>query len=117
MKSYHKLVVWKEAHTLTLMVYKTTQQFPKEELYGLTSQIRRAVISVAANIVEGQARVFKKEFLQFLSISHGSLVEVEYYLELAKDVKYINDREYQALERQRAKTGFLLHSFTKSLRV
>ncbi len=116
MKSYAKLIVWKEAHALTIMTYEATKKFPRDELYGLTPQLRRAAVSVAANIVEGHARSGKKEFLQFLSVSNGSLTEVEYYMELAKDLGYIAETEYQKLDAQRAKVGFLLFKFMKSLR-
>jgi len=114
-KGYHKLIAWKEAHLLTVMIYKISRQFPKEEIYGLTSQLRRAAVSVTANIVEGQARSSKKEFRQFLSISNGSLVECEYYLELARELQYLNDEEYQKLETQRAKTGYLVHALARFL--
>ena len=79
-KGYKRLKVWQESHELVLKVYKVTKKFPREEFFGLTSQMRRAVVSVAANIVEGQVRNTSKSFLQFLNIANGSLVEVEYYL-------------------------------------
>lgn len=95
---YRRLHVWQEAHALVLLVYIATKQFPKDELFGLTSQIRRAVVSVAANIVEGQTRASKKEFLQFLRVANGSLVEVEYYIGLAKDLCYINGADETILQ-------------------
>lgn len=112
---YRRLVVWKEAHELVLMIYKTTKTFPREELFGLISQIRRAAVSVAANIVEGQARSSRKEFIQFLHIANGSLVEVEYYLKLAKDLGYVSDDDYISLDAKRRYVGILLHKFITSL--
>lgn len=73
-----------------LEIYKITVRFPKSELYGLVSQIRRSAVSVTANIVEGQSRQTRKEFIQFLHISKGSLVELEYFFELVLDLNYIN---------------------------
>lgn len=113
---YKRLRVWQETHTLVLAIYKTTKTFPKDELFGLTSQIRRAVVSVAANIVEGQARASQKEFLQFLSIANGSLVEVEYYIQLTKDLDYIDCSQQLVLEKQAHFVGVLLHKFILALR-
>lgn len=113
---YKRLNVWKEAHELTLLVYKVTKTFPRDELFGLTSQFRRSVISVVANIVEGQARASKKEFLQFLYISNGSLVEVEYYCELARDLDYIDQKMFMLLNERRVVVGNLLHGLIRSLK-
>jgi len=113
---YKRLNVWKEAHEFTLLVYKVTKTFPRDELFGLTSQFRRAVISVVANIVEGQARASKKEFLQFLYISNGSLVEVEYYCELTRDLDYIDQKTFELLNEKRIVVGNLLHGLIKSLK-
>ena len=79
------LEVWKVAHQLTVEVYKITQSFPKSEQFGLTSQVRRSVSSVPTNIIEGQARQYKKEFIQFLYVAKGSLEETNYHLYLSKD--------------------------------
>lgn len=113
---YKKLHVWNEAHQLILLIYKFTKAFPREELFGLTSQVRRAVISVVANIVEGQARASKKEFLQFLYIANGSLVEVEYYIELSKDLGYIDEKSFLLLYDQRVVVGNLLNGLIRSLK-
>lgn len=113
---YKKLHVWKEAHELTLLIYKITKNFPKDETFALTSQIRRAAVSIVANIVEGQARASKKEFLQFLYISNGSLVEVEYYIELSRDLGYISTEKYLLLNQKRIIVGNLLHGLIKSLK-
>jgi four helix bundle protein len=79
-KSFKKLTVWQRSYNLVLMIYKYSQKFPSSELYGLISQIRRASVSILANIAEGSERQHKKEFLQFLSIARGSLAEVETYM-------------------------------------
>ena len=91
------LEVWKTAHQLTLAVYKVTQNFPKSEQFGLTSQVRRSASSVPTNIIEGQARQYKKEFVQFLYISKGSLEETNYHLFLSKELGYISEDDYKML--------------------
>lgn len=110
-KKYHNLIVWQKAHHFAVNIYQITKKFPKEEIYCLTSQMRRASYSVPANIVEGQARKSKKELSRFLNIAASSLSEVEYYLELSKDLKYITLKEYKKIEEQRAEVGFLLYRF------
>ena len=115
-KGYRKLIVWQRAHGFVLDIYKVTANFPKEEMFGLTSQLRRAAVSVAANIVEGQAQNTNSQYLQFLNHSTGSLAEVEYYLELSRDLKYISPDLYEQLEDQRREIGFLLHQLITSLR-
>lgn len=90
----NNLEVWKKAHRLTLLVYETTKSFPVNEQFGLISQLKRSASSVPANIIEGQSRQYKKEFIQFLYIAKGSLSETEYHLFLAKDLKYLTEIEY-----------------------
>ena len=96
-KSYRDLVAWQRAMHLTVSVYKASQQFPREELYGLTSQIRRAAVSVPSNIAEGQGRGSEKDFLRFLSIAYGSLQEIETQLLLAGRLSYLDGAEEQTL--------------------
>lgn len=115
-KGYRKLKAYIEARKLVLLVYKATEKFPKSELFGLTSQMRRAAVSVMANIVEGQARSSKKEFRQFLFLANGSLVELECYLELALDLSYISEGEYRELDSQRRTVGQLLGGLIKYFR-
>ncbi len=88
MKTFRDLFVWQQAHQLVLETYKTTQLFPALERYGLIQQMRRAAISVAANIAGGHRRRSKPEFLRFLDIAHGSLDELEYYFLLVGDLGY-----------------------------
>ncbi len=86
--TFENLIVWQKAHQFTLKVYKMTKTFPKEEMYGLTSQIRRASTSITANIVEGFGRKSIKEKLRFYNISQASLYEVKYFLILIHDLEY-----------------------------
>jgi four helix bundle protein len=92
--SYKDLVVWQKAHKLVLNIYRISQKFPKEELYGLTSQIRRAAVSIPANIAEGYGRKGTKDKLRFYNISLASLNEVNYYLILINDLKYEETSEF-----------------------
>jgi len=114
-KAFRKLLVWQRAHKLVLLIYKLTEPFPKQEMFGLTSQIRRAAVSVPANISEGYAAGSKGQFGRFLKIAQGSLAEVEYYLVLSCDLQYINDIQYREVETLRGEVGFLLHQLIKSL--
>ncbi len=97
MKDFRDLRVRQVAHHLTLAIYKMTSQFPRQELYGLTSQIRRCSASVAANIAEGCGRRGKAEFHRFLQIAAGSASELDYHLLLAHDLHFVGDADYQRL--------------------
>jgi four helix bundle protein len=106
MEDFKDLVVWTKAHRLTLVVYQRTRAFPKEEMFGLTSQLRRASASIGANIAEGCGRRSDAEMKRFLQIARGSASEVEYHLLLAKDLQFLaadefNDLEAKVLEIQR----------------
>jgi four helix bundle protein len=98
MKDFKELKVWAKAHEVTLLVYDETRTFPREEVYGLTSQIRRAAASVAANIVEGCGRRSDGEFKRFLQIARGSACELEYHLLLARDLKFLNEDSFRKLD-------------------
>jgi four helix bundle protein len=100
LKDFKELKVWSKAHETTLQLYRLTRQFPKEELYGLTSQIRRAASSVGANIAEGSGRRSDGEMTRFLHIARGSAVELEYHLLLARDLELLPASNFTALERQ-----------------
>jgi len=89
MKDFRKLKVWEKAHQLTLKIYKVTEEFPREELYGLISQIRRAAVSIPTNISEGCVRSSDADFARFLYIALGSTSELEYLILLSQDLKYI----------------------------
>jgi len=98
MKDFRELQVWHKAHKLALGVYKASAKFPKEETYGLSSQIRRAAASIATNIAEGCGRGSKKELKQFLQISMGSASEVEYQILLSHELGYIDSKAYDNLD-------------------
>lgn len=112
--SYKNLIVWKVADELVNLIYDLTVNFPKEEIYGLTSQLRRAALSVPANIIEGYARNSKNEFHRFLSIALGSLSEVEYYLEFSFRRKYFTKNQFDQVEGLRSRCGQLLWKLYKS---
>lgn len=95
MKDFRRLQVWEKAHRLTLAVYELTAAFPREERYGLTSQMRRSSASVACNIAEGCGRQGNAEFHRFLQIAMGSSSELDYQLLLARDLRYLSDPEHQ----------------------
>ena len=97
MRDFRQLLVWEKAHAFTLEIYKVTSRFPKEELYGLTSQLRRASASIAANIAEGFGRGGNVELARFLQIAMGSAFEVEYHVLLARDLGLIT-KEHESLE-------------------
>ncbi len=110
------LKVWQKAHELTLLLYNLTSHFPRHELVGLTSQIRRASVSIPSNIVEGRGRGSKNDYKRFLYISRGSLEEVKYQMLLAKDLGYISEMEYIAVSELALETGKLLNGMIKYLK-
>lgn len=112
-----KLAVWEKGHKLTLGVYRASTSFPKEELYGLTSQIRRAVSSIPTDIAEGSGRGGDKELVRFLHIAPGSANELEYHLLLAKDLGYLQTVYYQELEYQTLEVQRMLASLIHKLQV
>ena len=97
MMDFRKLKVWEKAHLLTLKIYKVTEKFPREELYGLTSQIRRASVSMPTNIAEGCVRSSDADFSRFLYIALGSTSELEYLILLSMDLKFIKNELYTEL--------------------
>lgn len=97
MRDYKKYDVWKKSHKLALEVYNVTKSLPKDEVYGITSQLRRASLSIPTNIVEGTGRNSEKEFAYFINIASGSAAEVEYLIEFSMDYGYINSKEHEEL--------------------
>ncbi len=97
MQDFRKLRVWLKGHELALATYRATSQFPKEELYGLTSQIRRSCVSIPANIAEGCGRDGNSDLARFLQIAMGSASELEYHFILAMDLGYLPENDYQSL--------------------
>jgi len=100
MRDFRKLNVWQRAHHLTLTLYEVTRRFPREELYGLTSQIRRSAASICANLAEGCGRGGEKEFRRYLLIALGSASELEYHLVLSADLDYFVPSVYEELNRE-----------------
>jgi four helix bundle protein len=94
MQDYRKLTVWAKAHALTLKVYKTSKSYPKEEIFGVTSQLRRAAASIPANISEGCGRNSSADLANFLNYALGSANETSYFLLLSKDLEYLSEQEY-----------------------
>ncbi|MGB4076773.1 MAG: four helix bundle protein [Minisyncoccia bacterium] len=115
-KSYENLKIWNEAIGFATRLYVTTKGFPREELFGLTSQIRRAAVSISANIAEGSGRSSKKEFSRFIDISIGSLNEVESLGRIAREVGYLSTTSYNQLYDDAEKLGKSLGGFRKFLR-
>ena len=113
---YKSLLVWKKAHSFTLAVYQITESFPKTEIYALTSQLQRASSSICANLAEGSGRNSKKEFVQFISISLGSAKECEYFLLLVKDLAYIDNSTYDALNVEIVSICKMLYALITSLK-
>jgi len=99
-QSFRELKVWQKAHALTLAIYALTRRFPREEMYGMTSQMRRCAASVAANLAEGRCRGTDRDFGRFVGIALGSASETEYYLLLARDLGLMQDAEYACLTEQ-----------------
>jgi four helix bundle protein len=116
MAPHKRFLAWQECHKVVLAVYKATESFPKHELYGLTSQARRAAFSSAANIVEGASRKGRNEFRRFLDISLGSLSELEYALEVAAALDYLTPESYAALEAQQKRARFFTWKLKNSMR-
>ena len=115
MRPHENLDVWKKAIELSIQIYDTTRKFPKTELYGLVSQMRRAAISVPANIAEGAARQTKTEFRQFLFIARGSLSELATELHIALELGYISKEEAAIPEKLFDDIGAMLTAFIKKL--
>ena len=115
-RDFKKIKAWQLADELVLQVYSKTKLFPKEELYGITSQLRRAAVSVVTNIVEGANRRHKKEYLHFLFVANGSAAEVKYLLYLTHRLGYLVDSEYAELENLREETAKTLSGLISSVR-
>jgi four helix bundle protein len=111
-KSFTELIVWQKAHAFVLQVYSATKAFPKEELYGLTSQFRRAAVSISANIAEGFRKRSKLDKARFMNISEGSLEECRYFLILAHDLGYMNKAALWELSEE---VGRLLNGYRTAI--
>ena len=114
-RDYTKIEAWKMADDLAVEVYQATKKFPREEIYGLTSQLRRSGYSVAANIAEGSARESLKDYLHFLYIARGSLTETQYFLHLACRLAYLDDSAHVPLVKSVKNTFARLHGLIKAV--
>jgi four helix bundle protein len=115
MEDFKDLKVWTKAHDLTLLVYQLTRAFPREEMYGLTSQLRRAASSIGANIAEGCGRRSDGEMRRFLQIARGSASELEYHFLLARDLQFLNGDEFKDLEGKVLEVQRMLASLVQRL--
>ena len=115
MKDFHELKVWQKAHQLTLVVYQITSGFPRDELYGMTSQLRRCSSSIPANLAEGCGRSGDAELARFCSIAMGSASELEYHLLLACDLKMIPAEDYERVQAQVTEVKRMLAGFIVKL--
>ena len=112
--SFRKLIVWRKGKELVLLIYKTTKNFPAEERFAMTSQMRRAAYSFLANIAEGNSKNHQRDRLNFFNIAKGSLAELDCFAELAYELKYINKDDYEKILEYINKSGYLLNQFIKS---
>lgn len=115
MKDFKDLKVWQKAHELTTSICSVCRAFPRDEIYGLTSQLRRAAVSIGANIAEGCGRRSDGEFVRFLQIARGSASEVEYHLLLSHDLKFMDDSGFQNLQRKLVEVQRMLTSLVSAI--
>ncbi|HWO39142.1 MAG TPA: four helix bundle protein [Candidatus Acidoferrum sp.] len=116
MTDFKKLQVWRKAHEMTLDTYRVTAAFPREEMYGLTSQLRRSTASIGANIAEGCGRRSDGEMCRFLQIARGSASETEYHFLLARDLHFLTEKDFQVLTRKADELQRMLTGLMQSVR-
>lgn len=116
MSMFRKLLVWQKSMELVTKMYSSRQKFSKEELFGLTSQIRRSAVSIPSNIAEGYGRDSNKEYLRFLNISIGSLFELQTQIEIAKNIMYLNEKDFNDLYENSREIERMLVSFIKKIK-
>ena len=114
-KSYRELIIWQKSMDLVTMIYKFTASYPREEMFGLTSQLRRAAVSIPANISEGQARNTSGEFRQFLGIAYGSLAELETLTILSNNLNYLTTENAEILLKNCSEIGKMINGLLKTL--
>ena len=115
-ESYRNLIAWQKSMRLVTEIYEATRAFPRDELYGLTNQLRRAAVSVPSNIAEGQARFSRREFHHFLSLARGSLVEIETQLLIAENLRYLPAEQSRPLLAEAAELGRVLNGLIASVK-
>ena len=113
-KSFKDLIAWQKAHAIVLVIYETTKLFPKEEQFGLTSQMRRCAVSITSNIAEGFSRKTYKDKSQFYSISLGSLTELQSQVQISYDIKFISSQQYSDLDNRLEEVNKILNGLIKS---
>jgi four helix bundle protein len=116
MRDFHKLRVWEKSHTIALEIYKVTRSFPKEEVYGLTNQMRRAAVSIPTNIAEGCGRGSNPDLLRFLHISMGSASELEYLLQLSNELNYLDQINFDRLNEELTNSRKMLNAFIQTIK-
>jgi four helix bundle protein len=116
MQDFRNLKVWQKAHAITLTIYRETRNFPSDEKFGITSQLRRSCASIPANIAEGCARGGDVEFARFINVAASSASETDYHLLLARDLQYLEEPRYQELFDQISEVRRMLNSFERTLR-
>ena len=116
MKDFRRLRVWEKAHMLTLDIYEVTSSFPREEIYGLINQIRRASVSIPANIAEGCGRDSEGELLRYMKIAMGSSSELEYEILLANELGYLPDKEFELIQGNLVEVRKMLNAFIQRLK-
>jgi four helix bundle protein len=116
MRDFRQLKVWEKSHAISLAIYAATQRFPKDELYGLTSQMRRAAVSISANIAEGCGKKGDAEFHRYLLIAMGSSSELEYLLMLARDLAYLDEDTHQSISQNLIIVRKMLNTFISRLK-
>jgi four helix bundle protein len=116
LRSFRDLKVWQKGHELTLAIYRATKSFPKDEMYGMTSQLRRAAASIPANIAEGCVRGSGAEFRHFLQVAMGSASELEYHVLLSHELGYLDKLQYEILDSNATELKRMLTSFIQKLK-
>ena len=116
-RSYKDLIVYQKAYQLSLHIYRVTENFPKAEIYGLVSQMRRSAVSIPANIAEGYRRGHRKEYIQFLRIAQGSCGELETFLSMSKDLGFIKEKDFEELEITQDEISRLLQALISALAI
>jgi four helix bundle protein len=117
MSDFRELRVWQKAHKLGLSIYRATAQFPREEMYGLTGQMRRAALSIPSNIAEGCGRSGDAELVRFLRIAQGSASELDYQLEVARDLAYLDSAAFEALSSELHEVRRMLSTLMQRLQL
>ena len=114
MMAFRDIVAWQKSHKLAMVIYKLSSSFPSEERYGLTSQLRRAALSIPNNLAEGSKRTSRTDFARFINIAEGSCAEMDYLLLFVRDMGYVSAEEVQPLAKEVAEIGRMLYSLRRS---